>query len=223
MYRQLCPMKKQAVTTMADRIAQHDELALRVFLEQLRAVLEPMSRGTGRRTLVLISDGFQIVPGRDAYSFLAAYFPEIRGVSLRTTERMQYALDPVLRIAAKNNIPVYTIDSRGLYTDPFLDASGPGAASYLGPAIQRAMNDSASENGNTLMEIAAATGGTAFHGRNDILSGLQQAFADGRDYYLISYVPTNAALDGTFRKITVQVREKKAVVTAKRGYWATEK
>jgi VWFA-related protein len=220
--RSLCPMKKKLVAQTADRIAQQDEMLTRVFLDQLRSVLEPMSRGTGRRTLVLISDGFQIVPGREAYSVLAAFFPDIRGVSLRTTERMQAALDPVLRIAAKNNIPVYTIDSRGLYTDSFLDASSPGVSSYVGPAVQSAMNDNATADGATLMEISAATGGTAFHGRNDILKGLQQAFADGRDYYLISYVPTNTDLDGRFRTITVQVREKNAVVIAKRGYWATE-
>jgi VWFA-related protein len=218
----MCEVKKKLLPQTADLIAQQDGLLTRVFLGQLRSVLEPMSRGTGRRTLILISDGFQIVPGREAYSLLAAFFPEISGVSLRTTERMQDALEPVLRMASKSNIPVYTIDSRGLYTDPFLDASNPGVSSHVGPAVESAMNDNANADGSTLMEIAAATGGTAFHSRNDILKGLQQAFADGRDYYLISYAPTNTDLDGKYRTITVRVRGKNTFAIAKRGYWATE-
>ncbi len=218
----MCKSQKRLLPGMADRIAEQDGTLTRVFLAQLRAVLEPMSRGTGRRTLILISDGFQMVPGREAYTLLAAFFPDISGISLRATQRMQEALEPVLRIASKSSIPVYTIDSRGLYTDPFLDAANPGVSSSVVPAVQSATNDNANEDGATLMEIAAATGGTAFHNRNDILTGLQQAFADGRDYYLISYVPTNTELDGKYRTISVEVREKNALVIAKRGYWATE-
>ncbi len=67
------------------------------------------------------------------------------------------------------------------------------------------------------MEIAAATGGTAFHDNNNLLGGLQRAFADGRNYYTIAYVSGNANFDGKFRAITVQVRDRKAVMNAKRG------
>ena len=38
---------------------------------------------------------------------------------------------------------------------------------------------------------------------------------------MLAYVPANAAQDGKFRKIEVRVRDKKAAVNAKRGYWAT--
>jgi hypothetical protein len=31
-------------------------------------------------------------------------------------------MEPVLQLAANSNIPVYTIDSRGLYTSPYFDA-----------------------------------------------------------------------------------------------------
>jgi VWFA-related protein len=82
------------------------------------------------------------------------------------------------------------------------------------------MDSNASEAGGTLSEIAAATGGTAFHNSNDILAGLQRAFADGRQYYMLAYVPGNANPDGKFRAISVRLRDKKMVVKAKRGYWA---
>ena len=87
-------------------------------------------------------------------------------------------------------------------------------------AVGRVARDAAAAQGNTLAEIAAATGGTAFHDSNNLLGGLQRAFADGRDYYTIAYVSGNANFDGKFRAISVQVRGKDATVNAKRGYWA---
>jgi VWFA-related protein len=89
-------------------------------------------------------------------------------------------------------------------------------------AVGRTERDAAAANGNTLAEIAAATGGTAFHDSNNLLAGLQRAFADGRDYYTIAYVSGNANLDGKFRAITVRVPNRKVVVNAKRGYWGAQ-
>ncbi len=89
------------------------------------------------------------------------------------------------------------------------------------PAVMSAMNSNATEAGQTLSEIAAATGGTAFQNSNNILTGLQRAFADGREYYMLAYVPSNSNLDGKFRAISVRVRDSKSAIGAKRGYWAT--
>ena len=88
------------------------------------------------------------------------------------------------------------------------------------PSVLSITDSVASEAGGTLSEIAAATGGTAFRNSNDILGGLKRAFADGREYYMLAYVPTNETQDGNFRKIEVKVRDNKATVSAKRGYWA---
>jgi hypothetical protein len=62
--------------------------------------------------------------------------------------------------------------------------------------------------------------GTAFQNSNNILTGLQRAFADGRQYYMLAYVPSNSDPDGKFRPISVRLRDGKMVVKAKRGYWA---
>jgi VWFA-related protein len=83
------------------------------------------------------------------------------------------------------------------------------------------MNQTASEAGDVLSEIASATGGTSFQNSNNILTGLERAFADGRQYYMLAYVPTSAKSDGKFHAITVRVRDSKQTVKAKRGYWAT--
>jgi VWFA-related protein len=132
---------------------------------------------------------------------------------------MQDSLEPIFRLAAKGNVPIYTIDSRMLYTPPSIDVSrsvNPSVASQ----VDRALNERATDEGLTLSEIAAATGGTAFQNSNDPFAGLKRAFADGREYYMLAYVPADEAQDGKFRKIEVRLRDNKAVVRAKRGYWA---
>jgi VWFA-related protein len=210
--------RKSQLPPMANQIASEDRAYAISFLSQFQALVKNLSRGTGRRVIVFISDGFQLVPGKQAFELLASYFPGL-GTSLGTVDRMQ-ELEPVLRLAANSNIPVYTIDSRGLYTSPSFDVSDPGAPPRLMPAVSGIMNSDASEAGGTLSEIAAATGGTAFQNSNDILTGLQRAFADGREYYMLAYVPGNSNADGKFHAISVRLRDKNAVVRAKRGYWA---
>jgi len=130
-------------------------------------------------------------------------------------------LEPVLRLAANSNIPVYTIDSRGLYNSLYSDASNFGAGPRAEPAVIGALNQAVNQAGQTLSEIAAATGGTAFQNSNNILDGLRRAFADGREYYMLAYVPSNPNLDGKFRAISVRVRDSKLVISAKRGYWTS--
>jgi VWFA-related protein len=211
--------EKPSLPAQARQLASEDRVYNQTFLNQFQALVQQFSRAPGRRTIVLISDGFQLVPGKQALDLLVAYFPEFRSAALEGLDRMQ-DLDPVLRAAANSNIPIYTIDSRGLYTSPYFDASNPGSISSM-PAVMTIVDTSAAADLDTLIEIAAATGGTAFRNSNNILEGLQRAFADARQYYMLAYVPTNAATDGKFRAISVRVRDGKVSVKAKRGYWAS--
>ncbi len=216
----MCDSKRATLPSMAAEIGEADRVQTVNYLRQLSSLVEQLGRTGGRRTMVLISAGFQMSPGRDAHELLAAYFPEIRGVQLRTMERMQDALEPVFRLAAKNNVPIHTIDSGGLYTSSYQESSRSSGGGRVGPSVERALNRNAAEAGATLQEIAAATGGTSFRNNNDLFAGMTRAFADGRDYYVLSYVPANAIQDGKFRAITVRVRDSKMVILAKRGYWA---
>lgn len=196
-------------------------------------MISQFARARDRRTVVLISDGFGIEPGHDAYALADAYFPFAShclvpaGVNcprsgLTTSVRMQEEFEPILQLAARSNITIDTIDSRGLYGQAAFDAASPGTPSNVDGAVGRVERNAAAASGNTLAEIAEATGGTAFHDSNDLLGGLQRAFADGRDYYTIAYVSGNENLDGKFRAITVQVRDRKVMVRAKRGYWGAQ-
>jgi VWFA-related protein len=209
------PMAK-SLPFRASQIASQDHTVTAAFLEQLRYLVEDLSRETGRRTMVLLSDGFLLIPGKQVFDLLEAYFPNAEG-SFRREDRMTN-LDAILRVAAKHNISIHTINSRGLETQNYFGSAGTPGPVMLG--IMNNINGVAWEAGGTLEDIAAATGGTAFKNNNDLLAGLERAFADGRQYYVLAYVPSNATSDGTFRAISVRVRDGKLSVHAKRGYWA---
>jgi VWFA-related protein len=199
-------------------LADHERYRTTQFANQFRAVVEQLARGNGRRTLVLVSDGFPLAPGAVSFGLLQAYFPEFR--STQAVEAMQDVMEPIFRLAAKANVPVYTIDSRRLYTEAAFDASRSANVS-VATQVTMALNNIAMDAGQTLSEIAAATGGKTFQNSNDLLAGLKKAFSDGREYYMLAYVSSNEAQDGKYRKIEVKVRDTKALVSAKRGYWAT--
>ena len=214
-----CAAGKERAPQWAEQIAELDRTDTRAYLQQLRNLIGQLARGRDRRTMVLMSDGFEIVPGREAYDLLLAFFPDLIKYGLRATERMQDAFEPILQLAARSNITIDTIDSRGLYGQQAFDASSPGIPIAVDASVGRVDRNVDAARGNTLAEIAEATGGTAFHDSNNLLGGLQRAFADGRDYYTLAYVSSNAVVDKKFRVIAVKVNDRGAVVNAKKGYW----
>jgi VWFA-related protein len=207
----------------ADRFGYAERAGMASFLSGLRSLVSQLAKGKEHRTLVLMSDGFQLAPGHDAWEMLRAYFPELPRTSLGGMERMQSEFESVVKVAARSNVVINTIDSRGLYVQSWVDASSSGTTPKVGPSVMMAMTSTQTEAGQTLGEFAAATGGTSYQNSNDLLAGIRRAVAEGRDYYTLGYVSTNAAMDGGFRKIAVEIRGRKFTLRTKRGYWATEK
>ena len=56
-------------------------------------------------------------------------------------------------------------------------------------------------------DIAAATGGHAYHGNNRIAELLDKAVENGTSYYSLTYSPTNTKYDGSERHIEVTLGE----------------
>ncbi len=213
-----CRNRAEAFVPRANELAERERVRTTQFLTEFRSVVEQLAGDDGRRTMVLISDGILLAPGRIPFGLLEAYFPGYH--STVKLETMHGAMEPIFKLAVKANVTIYTIDSRGLYGSPGMDASRNVVASVVNQ-VSREWKDIATDEGLTLSEIASATGGIAFKNSNDLFTGLQRAFADGREYYTLAYVSTNEAQDGKFRKIEVRVNDSGALVNAKRGYWAT--
>jgi Ca-activated chloride channel homolog len=80
---------------------------------------------------------------------------------------------------------------------------------------------------NALKKISERTGGRAYFPRdeNELRTAFRQIQDEMRSQYLIAYEPTNRALDGTYRKIEIQVtnpelEKQKVRLTHRQGYFA---
>jgi VWFA-related protein len=194
------------------------------FLRGLGKVVAAMTSMPTTRTIVFISDGFNRQPGNELYSTLQASSPGDKSFEFNPFDT-QDLMNKVIQLAVANDVRFYTIDSRGLYTLGALPGSGWDASSWGAPseARDRAMLVTARQNTDGLAELARETGGLFFENNNDLLKGIQRAFADGRQHYVLAYVPSNTALDGTYRKIQVEAKRRGVRVNAKPGYWAPKK
>ena len=226
-----CAAGIERTSNQTRQIGELEETLTAGFLRQFGSLVGQLARARDRRTILLVSDGFSLEPGRAAQSLFTAFFPPASHClvpadvfcptnAMPQLGRMAGDFEPILKLASGGNITIDTIDSRGLYGPAGFDAASEGASPTVDGAVTRAQRDAAAANGNTLAEIAAATGGTAYHDSNNLLSAMQRSFAAGRNFYSLAYVSTNANADGKFRAITIEVKDKNAVVNAKLGYWA---
>jgi Ca-activated chloride channel family protein len=80
---------------------------------------------------------------------------------------------------------------------------------------------SSDQKSMTLRRLAEVTGGQAFFPAQAIppAASFQQITTDLRSQYDLAYISTNTAIDGTFRAITITVRNKTFRVRAKSGYF----
>ncbi|MGO9258100.1 MAG: VWA domain-containing protein [Bryobacteraceae bacterium] len=213
------------------------------LLEQFGSVVEELAKLPTGRTLLLVSDGFSIDPKREFYAAVSAYLPNRPQFKLDDSANADPGLREALKVASERNVTIYAVDSRNGDTAPLasagpMDASASGGTgsgySMLGtnrpatPSVRsgplqstpgQQANPLTSADGATMEQLARATGGVYFHG-SDLLKQFRSALADGREYYVLAYVPKNSARDGKFRSITVETTDKKLSIRAKPGYWA---
>jgi VWFA-related protein len=127
--------------------------------------------------------------------------------------------------ATKANVSIFPIDARGLMADPPGGSASKGASRGTGiysgsqhNSQRAAINDSQ----DTLVALAADTGGKAFLDANDLSLGLVQAQQSYRSYYVLGYHTSNTAQDGKYRRITVKLNNNAlgAKLEHRDGYYA---
>jgi VWFA-related protein len=231
---------QQAVDGEAERWAA----PLKALAEQLGSVVEELAKLPTGRTLILVSDGFNLDAKRDFYAAVSAYLPDRPQFKLADSDRGEAAFQEALKVAAARNVTIYTLDSRGAgaapsQAGPVVDATASGANNrgidMLGtnrpsPRSGRTapLESTASPQASmqrlgpsvSMEQLARATGGMYFRDSGDLLKEFRTALADGREYYVLAYVPKNGAHDGKYRTISVETVGKKLNVRAKPGYWA---
>jgi VWFA-related protein len=135
----------------------------------------------------------------------------------------QASLRAATNEAAKANLAIYSVDTRGLQAlPPVGDASTGslrGTSAYSGSAAtaQLSANYGSQE---TLSTLSTDTGGKAFFDSNDFGPAFQQVQHDTEAYYILGFHSTNTARDGSFRHLTISLNRKDVKLEYRPGYYA---
>ena len=123
-------------------------------------------------------------------------------------------MNSVLDLLARGHVAVYPVDPHGLET--WLandDAPGWGKKDLHFTNITEHF---------TMDIVAEATGGKAFYNTNGFAQAAQQAIDNGSNFYTLTYIPTNTAMDTRFRTITVKVDRPNLHLDYRSGYYAID-
>lgn len=169
-------------------------------LQAIRAIADQLASVPQKKSLIYFSSGMQ-----------------------RTGVENQSELRAATNAAVLANMSIYTLDIRGLQALPpggeAQNASLRGTSPYSGQSQINALNSNF-QTEETLVTLAADTGGKAFLDSNDfgrVFKGVQD---DTAMYYLLGYHTTNTSRDGKFRRITVRLNRPGLKLDYRRGYYA---
>lgn len=160
-------------------------------LAAIEGLAQALGPRKGRKTAVLVSDGFVADPQS----------PEWK----RTLEA-----------ARRANLVVYGLDARGLQLGLELGADVGRKASWAGNEGTGLVDVEASEGSDTLV---SETGGTVRRNTNALAEALLQITDEGRSYYLLGYRPGGPP-DDKYHRLTVSVARPGLTVRARKGYFA---
>ncbi|MEO6924814.1 MAG: VWA domain-containing protein, partial [Bryocella sp.] len=135
----------------------------------------------------------------------------------------QASLRATTNQAAKANMAIYSVDTRGLQALPpggnATKGSLRGNSAYSGRAITSQFKSNFSSQ-ESLSTLSTDTGGKAFFDSNDFAPAFQQVQHDSEAYYIVGFHSTNQAHDGSYRHLTITVNRKGVKLEYRPGYYA---
>jgi VWFA-related protein len=171
-----------------------------VRLRALRALAESLTPIEQKKAILYFSAGMQ-----------------------RSGQDNQVELRGAINAAVRANVSIYPVDTRGLQAvvpgGDARQASGRGRAMFSGRGMGQQFARLASSQ-DTLVSLAADTGGRAFTNTNNFGDAFDRLRRDLSAYYLLGYSSSNTAKDGRFRRIQVRVKGDGYRVEARAGYYA---
>jgi len=133
------------------------------------------------------------------------------------TQEISQELLEIFELAKQDDIPIYTIDPRGLLA-PELGFSG--HLEDQTPAHRAALDAANVDQQQGNRTWAENTGGLAFVNNSDLKTAVHDLVGDNGAYYLIGFYPAPYAADGQFHAIDVRVKRPGLRVRARTGYTA---
>ena len=183
-------------------------------------------------------------PGRKNVIWMSGAFPvELFG---QTANRFDGSIDKTINLLSAARVAIYPVDVRGATVRSFytaenaLDPTITSAPQLLGPppgvtadapsvgtgGLAGGLQDEgqAKNSSNSTMDmLAGETGGKAFYDQNDLSGIISKVTDHSADFYTISYSPSDAKMDGTYRKIDVKVGDgEHYTLSYRRGYVARD-
>jgi VWFA-related protein len=161
-----------------------DQLREEVFSVGTLGALSYVVRGLrdlpGRKSVLLVSDGFKIFNRNDRSS----------------SDRVLRTLERLTDQANRASVVIYTMDARGLLYFG-LNAADSTTGMTPGDIADGLSNRLADffESQNGLNYLAQQTGGLAIRNTNDLSAGIKSVLADQRGFYLIGYRPDESTFD----------------------------
>ena len=160
-------------------------------LDTMNGLASGMARLPGRKTVVMMTDGFWI-------------------------EDSMGSLRDVVSRAARASVRIYAIDTRGLNrgsaSSDIISAANPERATTDGPTF----GDLSQDGPNSL---AVDTGGYVIRNENDFGKAFTEIDRDTSSYYVVGF-RTSQPLDGKYHAIEVRVKRNGTSVRARKGYLA---
>ena len=207
------------------------EAATRQALERMdRSYRDLQSNVEGQASmnaLLSLVDSLGALPGRKT----VVYFCE----GLTVAPAVEAKFRSIIATANRKNVSVYALDAAGLRahskqaeTRNELNALASSAVSGVERSDNRKWTEDLEVNEQMLKSDPSAalgiltgqTGGLLIENTNDLDRGIGRINDDRRNYYALTYAPTNSALDGTYRKIEVKVKRPGVDVRSRSGYLA---
>lgn len=191
-------------------------------IEVLRSVIVGMRQLPGRKSLILVADGFPVEKKEDPTKLavrpsLFIAVDGFRGISDNTASTPKsvdrpLSFDPSRQIseaAIRSSVVIYALDTRGL------SALSPTAADNLRQSSTLEMKDLLTQRSDLDMvgrsesgQVADATGGLFIQNTNDLNLGLNRIMQDQRGYYLLGYRPGSDTFDRRFHNISARVKNR---------------
>ncbi|HEX4961530.1 MAG TPA: VWA domain-containing protein [Thermoanaerobaculia bacterium] len=177
-------------------------------IDALKKIVDALAGMPGRKAVVYVSDGLQMIAGQDIFYAVQNKYGE---QSTSMTSTLEYdtskRFTELTAQANANRITFYTIDAAGLrgYESNSAENQGPGPSS---PGFTQLIDSVRYSNlQSTLQFLAEKTGGQVILNTNVITPQLDKIARDFNSYYSLGYAPTHYG-DGRYYKLEVKLKRK---------------
>ncbi len=204
---------------IADTAAFETRQRIDITLQAMQQLARYLTGVPGRKNVIWFSGSFPTAIFSDPdlpdpFNIAASFQNEIR----KTTDLLSSA-----------QLALYPIAAEGLASDAIFQANNT-EISQKRPSL--AMRDQVKQmnagqasrdlNHSAMEDLAKDTGGEAYYNTNGLSGALARVINNGTRYYSLAYSPTNAAMDGKFRRIQVKLVNGKGALAYRRGYYADD-